>query len=251
MTTRESPETAGEEDRGKERVRRPEPKRTRPIRAAAGRPEAEDSINESVAHAVKTGYDVIAENIRQGREAAARFREGEYNIRDVPGDLETVLLRLVRLARELSTTTFDVCERLLKEMGSFRPPEGTAAGDVPPFRSPAAASASTATPPPPADTGRMKVTVRFAGGETAVARTDTLERPRRPTRAQDLTTTPLALRSGGAVIPDVTFETDVSVEGLVAVVSLPKALPAGVYSGLVYAKDDEFPLGVLAIEVPG
>ena len=75
------------------------------------------SLSDEVAHAVKEGYDVIAENLKQGRIAASRFRQGNYNIRDVPGDLEDVGLRMVRLARELSNTTFDICERLLKELG--------------------------------------------------------------------------------------------------------------------------------------
>ena len=119
------------------RVRRPEAAGRAPNRAspaASGGPAAdpakpkgpapkaktppEPKVSEAVAHAVKMGYDVIAQNIRQGREAAERFRQGEYSLRDAPGDLEVASLRLLQLARELSTTTFDVCERLLKELGA-------------------------------------------------------------------------------------------------------------------------------------
>jgi hypothetical protein len=239
------------------RVRRPKPERTGPIRAAGGSasgPRAaskpaddetpDGSVSESVAQAVRMGYDVIAENIRQGREAAERFRLGEYNVRDVPGDLEAVLLRLIGLAREVSTTTLDVCERLLKEMGSRQ-----AAGSeppVPPFPSPE----PKPKPPPPPQPGppRMKLTVRFTGARKARAITEALDRPRRPTRPEDLFAGPLRSRAGDE-ITDVRFEIDVSVEGLVAVVAMPQALPAGIYAGMVQARDDEVPLGVLTVEI--
>ena len=256
-----APATDQDPAKADERIRRPETRRSQPNRAATGSSVSgaysdgpsdpagidELSMSESVAHAVRSGYDVIAENIQQGREAAARFRQGEYNIRDVPGDLEVALSRLLHLARELSTTTFDVFERMLKELRSLQPPDGGGGNAVPPFRSPAATKAPEAVKP---DSGRMKLTVRFTGEGKAATRTVTLERPRRPTAPGDLTATPLAARdAGSATISDVTFEMDVSVEGLVAVVPVPATLPPGVYSGLVYARNDEVPLGVLSVEV--
>ena len=262
-----APRAAQENDDAR-RVRRPKPGRDGAIRSASGSARAEASddaaakpdgasdgtMSESVAHAVKTGYEVIADNIRQGREAAEKFRQGDYNIRDVPSDLEQVLTRLVHLARELSTTTFDVCERLLKEMGPSRDSEERRAAPVPPFRSSAgpkpAAPPPAAAAPPATDAGRMKLTVRFAGGGKAVSRTEMLDRPRRPTTAEELEATPLATRGSGPAITGVTFQIDVSVEGLVAVVPIPEGLAAGVYSGLVRARNDDVPLGVLSIEIP-
>lgn len=233
------------------RIRRPKPERTGPNRAAgvsaanSGAASQDGSVSESVAQAVRMGYDVIAENIRQGREAAARFRQGDYNVRDVPGDLEAVLLRLIGLAREVSTTTLDLCERLLKEMGPSRQPPAGGDPPVPPFPSPEPEpKPSPAQPGPP----RMKLTVRFTGTAKAKAITETLDRPRRPTRPEDLFASPLRSRAG-AEITDVRFEIDVSVEGLVAVVAVPQALPAGIYAGMVQARDDEVPLGVLTVEV--
>ena len=216
--------------------------------------EANDAtINQSVAHAVKLGYDVIAENIKQGREAAQAFRKGNYNMREVPGDLEVAAMRLLQLARELSTTTFDVCERLLKEVGA-KAPAADRASDIPPFR---ASKAANGTPPKaspaaakPADPGLMKVTVRFAGAGKALAHTETLARPRQPTAVAEISAQPLAPpRAGGPPIAGVSFESDVSVEGIVAVVTLPKGQAPGVYSGLVHAGRDDVPLGVLTIEI--
>jgi hypothetical protein len=252
-------------------VRRPDPRRDEPKRAtqeanpaptgAAGvesatpPPGHDQNVSESVAHVVKLGYDVIAENIRQGRLAAAKFRQGEYRVGEVPGDLEVATRRLLHLARELSSTTFDVCERLLKEVGSVRPPQDQAKG-VPAFRpaqTPTAKPAAQATPPPAAKAPDrlMKVTVRFVGGPVAVARSETLARPRRPAQIGDISAGPLAPRTpGGAPIADVSFETDVSVEGIVAVVTLAKRQAPGIYSGVVFAKDDDVPLGVLTVEIP-
>lgn len=230
----------------------PKPNRTGKKRASTkdasappGSPQ-DPTVSDSVAHAVKVGYDVIAENIRQGREAAARFRQGEYNMREVPGDLQDMALRLVTLARELSKTTLDVCERLLKEVAAS-PEDRTK--EVPPFRSatPVAEEPSV----PAADAGVMKVTIRFTGGGKGVARTATLSRPRRPTAPDQISVDPLSRRAAGAKpIGGVSFETDMSVEGIVAVVNIPKKQEPGTYSGQVYAKGDEVPLGVLTIEVP-
>src|SRR5687768_6526585 len=102
-----------------ERVRRPAPAAAGPRRARTAAatepptstppgPGPDAKVGDAVAQAVKLGYDVIAENIRQGREAAERFSKGKYNIREAPGDLEVAAQRLLQLSRELSTTTFDV-----------------------------------------------------------------------------------------------------------------------------------------------
>ena len=206
------------------------------------------TISASVAHAVKTGYEVIAENIKQGRIAAERFRHGEYNIRDAPGDLEVAALRLIQLARELSTTTFDVCERLLKEVGAHAPGKDPTAS-VPPFR-PTATKVPAAAVAKPADMASMALTIRFTGAPEARAHTLTLSRPRRPTAPGDITAGPLASKNDSAApLAAVTFSVDMTVEGLVVTVAIPKGQPPGVYSGLVHAKGDDVPLGVLTVEI--
>jgi hypothetical protein len=97
----------------------------------------------------------------------------------------------------------------------------------------------------------MKLTVRFKGAPKAVAHADRLTRPRQPTAAADVSAAPLAASGpGGRPIGGVSFEMDASVEGIVAVVTVPKNQPQGVYSGLVHAAGDPIPLGVLTIEIP-
>lgn len=243
-----------------ERIRRKAPKRPGPIRAGSfasgtysggdpdpAAPAPDPSVSESVAQAVRMGYDVIAENIQLGREAAAKFRQGEYNIRDVPHDAEVVMTRFMHLARELSATTFEVLEQVLKQMGTVQPPN--AGEGLPPFRSPGATAAAKA-PAAAADAGRMKLTVEFAGDAKATARTATLDRPRKPAAPGDLFATPLASPgAAGAAITGVSFDVKVGIDGVIATVKVPKKLAAGVYSGLVYVRGDETPLGMLSVEI--
>jgi hypothetical protein len=243
---------------GAGRVRRPTPEAAGPNRSSTAASRRMDpfttsggagdaKVSDAVAHVVKVGYDVIAENIRQGREAAERFSKGKYRLGEAPGDLEVAGQRLLHLARELSTTTFDVCERLLKEVAAQRPPADRA-GDVPPFKAPVPPKPAR---PAPTDTGMMKVTVQFHGAPKAIAHTTGLERPRRPAAAADVMTQPLAPTAGDAKpIPAATFTTDVSIGGIVAVVSVPEGQPPGVYSGLALVKGDPIPLGVFTVEIP-
>ena len=253
----------GQKKASAERVRRPATAAAGPNRASttaqsrpaptASDPALDAKVSDAVAQVVKLGYDVIAENIQQGREAAARVRQGKYNIREAPGDLEVAAKRLLHLARELSETTFDVCERLLKELAAQKPPADRTAA-MPSFRAPKPAPPPTPAATPPAEPGApgaMKVTVRFDGAPGAVAHTASLPRPRRPAAPSDVTAQPLTPGEGkGEPITRVSFETDVSIDGIVARVSIPKGQPPGVYSGIVRVKDDPIPLGVLTIELP-
>lgn len=229
--------------------------------APPSRDGGEAIIADAVADVVKSGYDVLEETISQGRAAAEKFRQGEYNFRQVPGDIEDLALRLLTLARQLSTTTFDICERLLHQIGSAGgpPPAGQVAAQVPPFiATPFIAPGARTTvghPPPPTAPQRlpeMRLTVRFAGTGQAVARSSTLARPERPTTPSDITVTPLTAREGaGAALTEVAFEADLAAGGLVATVTIPPGQPAGTYAGLVCAAGQAVPLGMLVVELVG
>jgi hypothetical protein len=260
MTTLKS--AAGDPGKGSERVKRPAPQRDGPKRAATAagagaskpaEPPVDLEISAAVAHVVKLGYDVIAENIQQGREAASRFRQGTYRLRETPGEIEVAAQRLLSLARELSTTAFDVGDRLVKELAAQKPPRDRASS-VPRFREPASGTPSAKpvkTAPSPADTGMMQVTVLFDGAPKAKAHTATLTRPRRAAAPADVTAQPLAASEpGGPPITGVSFEADMSIEGIIARVPIPRGQPKGFYSGLVYVRGDPLPLGVLTIELP-
>ena len=262
MTTPESP-GPDPATPGPGRATRPEPERTRPDRSRGvgaepftPPPASTANMSDEVAKAVREGYDVITENIRQGRVAAERFRDGQYSMREIPGDLGVVGLRMLSLARELSSTTFDVCERLLKEMGASsagHAGRSPAANPAPPFRptltrgAPGPSPAQATSPEVPA---RLKLTVRFTGEASATSPTTSLDRPNEPTKPESLTIAPLVARAANAPpMSDVSFSVDMAVGGLIATVAVPTGQPPGVYAGLVYAGTQEVPLGVLTVEI--
>jgi hypothetical protein len=276
-------------DLGAPHVSRPEPERTGPIRggpapaaapaapaAAAAEPivgtapplaHVEDGVSEEIAHAVRLGYDVVAANIKEGRLAAKRFRQGEYNVRDVPRDLNAMTLRLLRLARDLSATTFDVVEHLLRDPNlpgssagerhaapSVRPvPTAPAFHPTPGTGAPAArtaAAASKAAPPATSEPPLVSLTCAFTGTRQATVKTAMLSRPARPTLPEQLAVTPLTPATPGSPpIGGVAFSAQSGGDGLVATIPIPDAQPAGIYSAMIFAPTSDAALGFLSIEI--
>jgi hypothetical protein len=221
--------------------------RYKPLRSrTASRPKArEDStISEEVSEAVKRGYDIITENIRQGREAAERFRDGEYSLRETPDEIARLTTRMMLLAREMSTATFDVVDRLARELGSAISAAKDRDGSVPPFRSAEAGAA-----PKPPDPSRLRVTPRCEGNARAFGRPTMVDRPKGQIRPRDLQAGPLTSRSGISRVVRTRFEVDLSREGVVAVLKPPANLTPGVYSAMIYAGEDPSPLGSITIEI--
>jgi hypothetical protein len=258
------------------RVRRTPPARSGPDRTGAAAaappssfgegatgpaPPVRDSdelhINEAVAGSVKTAYDVFAQTVAQGRKAAEQFREGDYRIDDVPQDVRIIAARLLGLARQLSATTFDVCEALLNQSQGAAGPPPPGMTPVPPFRE-TVRPIQDAPPSPaqpmhkPGEAGRMALSVVFTGSAQAAAHTTALDRPKAPTRPDEITAASLTSRAGNAPpLTGVTFAADLSHGGLVASVTVPAGQPNGIYSGPVYAGSQDLPLGLLVIELTG
>lgn len=108
---------------GAERARRAPPERSGPDRSGtsgrgseggddrAAPPPVEEpfpEVTEVVAEAVRLGYRVVEENLRQGRMAADRLRAREYDIGDARDDVVTLGRRFVDLARDLGSSWFDL-----------------------------------------------------------------------------------------------------------------------------------------------
>lgn len=263
---------------GGERPKRATPERTSPIRTGsqmaadtgppsgyAAKPLGDtapvggSAINESVADAVKMANDVLADTVAQGRVAAEQLRKGTYNMRDVPVDVEVLGVRMLRLARELSETTFNILEQLLRQAtrvpsqlptpqtGKVPPFPQTrrSSSDAPPSSTPAQPGAGTQGPP------ALALQVRFDTKAKAKAHPAYLARPERPTSPDELSVTPLQPSSGKAKpIDAVTFSVDVG-GTLIATIKIPARQPAGIYAGMVSAKTQALPLGMIAIEIVG
>ncbi|WP_095011422.1 hypothetical protein [Tsuneonella mangrovi] len=227
-------------------------------------------IDEAVAEAVRSGYDVLSETIAQGRRAAELFRQGNYSFRKVPYDVEAMAHRLLDLTRQLSTTTFDICEQLLAQFAaaSGPPPPGETASAVPGFRDiqPVKGKAKGKTNGSAQhgvkvhqphrehhrqDHRKLPLTIQFSG-KKAAALVKELDRPTNPTGVWEITSTSLVPREGNNPAIDaagIKFEADVSAGGLLVTIDVPPNQPAGVYSGMVTALSQDIPLGVIVVQV--
>lgn len=244
------------------RVRRKPPQRGGPDRSgASSRPAPADAvskedvhIDEAVADAVKTAYSVLSDTIEQGRRSAESFRHGQYNYRDVPVDVRLLAANMLRLAKQLSESTFEIVEALLAQQGPGFPMPPPGVGPVPPFRPFEDIVAGQADAPKPAQAhgghAGMRLSVNFVGAPGAKAHGSHLARPHQPTSPHDLSVGALTSRDGKASLSGITFDADLANGGLIATVTVPQGQPAGVYSGAVYAPGQDLPLGLLVVELP-
>lgn len=237
-----------------DRMSRPEPERNGPRRdgwtqtgaesdgAAGNRPAPDATVDEVVAHAVRTGYKVVHENIRHGRHAADRFGAGTYGVRDVPDDLTKLGGRLVQLSRDLTATCFDLVGALLRDPTLH---SALQRQDVPP---PAATTQRSGTRAAAAASGDpVPVSFNIKSSKKATAEPAYLQHPDRPA--------PLAL--AGLFSPDpslpplrkVSFGPHADGKTVVVSIDIPDDQPPGSYSGVVCDGVTHKPLGTLTIHV--
>lgn len=221
----------------------------------------EGLINKAVADAVRNANDVFTETVAQTRVAASQFQQGDYNIRDVPVDVQIMGVRMIRLARELSETTLNIAEQILKQLTKTGPaPQPSGSHKVPPFPTPKpkgkgappndkSAPPSSAPAPQAADGRKLDLTVHFEGKAKAKVLESPLWKPAQPTLPSQLNTTPLLHMLGDAdPIEDVSFDVDVG-GSLIATIGIPAHQPPGIYAGMVVPDNTDTPLGVITIEV--
>lgn len=211
-------------------------------------------ISEAIAQAVQRGYRVIGDNIEQGRAAAAEFRAGQYNVRDVPYDLNQMTLRLLDLTRQISGTTCDILEKLLRDQkfpGAVPRSEAAATGGqgaAPRAPRDFAPPGFRAAPPPPGPAMPTTVPLEVVfTGKAGTVRAASLSRPETPT--------PLVLPALAALDPALppirgaTFSASADGQGVAVNISLAPDQPAGLYSGVICASDSMIPVGSLTVEV--
>lgn len=221
------------------RAKKPTPERTGPDRAGftiAGQlgTTGHGDVGEVVADAVRAGYRVIGENLRQGRAAADRLAAGRYGLTDAPDELSALGSRLVHLGRELSTVWFDLMAAVLRDPGlkeALKPQQTRPAAE-----------------PAPAATGPM-LSVAFLGTDRARARAVPMLCAERPASLVSAGFHPLG--TGQPPITKVTFTAAGDGDGVVALVEVPEHQPAGRYSGTVCDAGTGEPVAALTIEIAG
>ncbi|MFN7399230.1 MAG: hypothetical protein ACK5SX_09280 [Sandaracinobacter sp.] len=220
------------------RATRPVAERTDPIRdgfTLGGLGGGGEDVGKGVVEAVRAGYEVIGENLRQGRLAAERMAAGRYELSDTPEELSVLGNRLVALGRELSTVWFDLVGAVLRDPAlkdALRPLGTTVAA-------PRHAAAT-------AKAGPM-LTIAFTGPDRARARPVPMTVAERP--ASLVTAGFHPLRQGPPPLTRVRFTSAGDGEGIVAIVELPEDQPGGRYTGTVCDAASGEPVAAVTIEI--
>lgn len=241
----------------------PQADRTRPIRNGAGlgagaapRDPAGDPVagmDEAVAQAVQSSYDVLDEAVRQTRSSMDRLQKGEMSMDALPGDVASISLKAIEVARQLSTSTLNLCEQMVTQMSAVAapPPPGEIAAKVPPFRStiPKGGDHAEGTYKAPRNVGEIEFETHFTGHGKAVSHSNRMLKPKRPTRPEHIRPTALQPHNFEAEALKCTAFAAALGERPSVRVRIPTDQPPGVYNGLIMAEGQEVPLGILTIEV--
>lgn len=239
---------------------RPEPARTGPIRTGLADPGtpplgadptdpatadpancAPGQVHTVIADAVRIGYDVINENLRQGRAAANAHSAGQYRLEHVSDDLAQLGSRLVQLSRDLGTTWFDLVGAVLAD------PAIQAAVT---HRDPGRRAPPAPRPEPVGPQGPVPLTCVFRGNARASADPVILTQPEAPSLL-----TMAALRPTEGDAPPITRISFAAATtggpGVVAIITVPDDQPPGTYHGIVADAATHTALGAVTVRVAG
>ena len=247
----------------KERIKRPTPTRTRPLRnwstlfsaagesaahagagSAGAKPEA--SLNDVVSRSVELGYRVVDEYIRQGQKVAQRFTERSYGPDAMAGDAQELAARMAQFASDFTALWFEMMQVGMSNVGRWPLPpfdgSGVAAGRSPappPAAPPSAAPA--AEPPPPV---RVKVVV------TSPYPTEVSLDLRNGGAAQRLVAQSLrAVDEATPRLSDVAIEDGGEDAPMTLRIRVPDGQPPGVYNGLIIDAETGKPMGTVSLRI--
>ncbi|WP_143594121.1 hypothetical protein [Synechococcus sp. BO 8801] len=106
------------------RWQRPPLERESPLRSGwsdSGPQVGARRITETVEDTIRTAYQVIGENFRQGHDAAERYsQQTTRGATDASRDLGALTSRMIQLGRDMANTYFDAMDILLQEVDQRR-----------------------------------------------------------------------------------------------------------------------------------
>jgi hypothetical protein len=236
-----------------ERRRRPPPLRTDPVRSvfpAAGAAPASSparvepvrgasaTSDSAIGAAVRAAYDVVDQNVLEGRRAAERLRAAASPVATAAPDPRSIANRLMHISRDMGAAWIELAVAVLKE------PEVRAVLDR--LASwPPAASASAPSPAPasavageivqriscrrPIEVTLSPLPARITPAPPGIAGLHALDPALPPIRQVRF-----GLRPGG---------------GLELRIDIPDDQPPGAYSGTIVDVDSLQPIGTLAVRV--
>lgn len=229
-----------------DRIKRPRPERTDPIRGwsglfgrsgghAAGSPGA--GLDDVVTRSVELGYRVIDEYVRQGQRAAAGLRDRRTDPEALTSDLQGLLGRMAQYTSEFLGVWGEFVE--IATRGAMMPGFGLSNGGT--GAPPPAATA------PPAASDEPGVRVELQATRPTEVAVDL--RPHTP--GTRLTVQGMrAMEPGEPRLEGVTLEAPAPGAPLVLRVVVPAEQPAGTYNGIVVEEDTSRPIGTVSVRLP-
>ena len=242
----------------KERVRRPEPSRTRPIRnlstlfgmpprgddgeAATGASRTTGSLGEAVSRSVDLGYRVVDEYIRQGQRTAQRLNERSLEPEAIARDVQDLTTRMTQYASDFLGVWFEFLQ--LATAGNGATPRAKPdAEQAPPASAPSPRRAQEQITEP-----RARVRIALVSAQPAEVSVDLVP---------DAARRGLLVHALRAVDPekprlaDVVLEPEARGQPLTLRIRVPSDQPPGVYNGLVIDEQTSRPAGTVSVRIGG
>jgi hypothetical protein len=224
-----------------ERITRPEPDRTDPIRAwrsllgaATDGGARGGELNDVVARSVDLGYRIVDEYIRQGQKAAQRVSTRSYAPETATGDFQEMSSRLAQYSSDFLRLWMEFVDVSVRGNASRAAP--TPNGDP---VTPQGGASEAAAPAP-------GVRVEIVASRPTNVSVDLRPQAHRAR----LTARPLhAVDPDKPPLTSVTLFRDAPDGALTVRVEVPDEHPAGVYHGVVLDEDANAPVGTLSVRI--
>jgi len=223
----------------KDRVTRPEPERTHPVRSWStlfGAPERDGGRDDVVSRSVDLAYRVVDEYVRQGQKTAQRLSERSYAPEAMARDVQDLTTRMAQYASDFMGLWFELIDMATRGPGAR----------------PAAPQAEPAGPPPAAENGAAPAaTSAGVRLEVASAQPAEVHLDLRPEAASAR----LVVHALRAVDPEKPRLTDVVLvpatpnEPVRLRIRVPDDQPAGVYTGLLIDERTSQRVGTLSVRI--
>jgi hypothetical protein len=240
----------------KERIKRPKPSRTEPVRSWAsmlagaadngarnGRPAA--SLGDVVSRSVDLGYRVVDEYVRQGQKAARRVGDRSWEPEAMAREAQDVMARMMQYGSDFLSVWMEFMEVAARNpvgLGALAP---SVAGQAPASAAKAERNGHEAATAPAASE-RTRVRIEVASARPAEVSLDL-----RPDAAR-LRLVVHALR---AVDPDkprlknVVLASNGDGEPLALRIRVPDDQPSGTYNGMIIDEETSRPVGTVSVRI--
>jgi hypothetical protein len=242
-----------------DRIKRPRPERTGPIRGWSGifgRPTGTagnghaPGFDDVVTRSVELGYRVIDEYVRQGQRAAAGMRAPRTDPEAMTSDLQGLMGRMAQYTSDFLgvwSEFVEVATRGAMMPGAMMP--GAMSGAANGAANGSASGSATGHGPSPAPAASEDPGVRVELQATRPTEVSVDLRPLTP-GARLCVQGMRAMEPGEPRLDDVTLAASGPGAPLVLRIVVPAAQPAGTYNGIVVEEETSRPVGTVSVRLP-